>query len=185
MWIYGVPMDECDTSFPSGFNHAIPVTGAGVGPAYFGTDVLGGLVDGIDQYRCEMPNRGHVRSLGPAVLGAFLWLDDEELINALAEYPAGCIVVSKQQEKAEKRRENKQRTFERLRQFGEQKGLHTQAFPELSDLAPRENSQPLIVGPGTELPDVAIPMFRSIGFRRTSDQLVPILHTKMVLLGNL
>ena len=65
----------------------------------------------------------------------------------MAEYPAGCIVVSKQQEKAGKRRENKQRTFERPRRLGEQKGLRTQAFPELSDLAPRENSQPLVVGP--------------------------------------
>lgn len=93
--------------------------------------------------------------------------------------------MSKQWEKAEKRREKKQRTFERLRQLGAQKGLHARAFPELIEVAPRENGQPLVVGPGTELPDVAIPMFRSIGFRRTSDQLVPLLHTKLVLLGNL
>lgn len=178
-------MDEGAVSFSWQFNHAIPQTRQGVGPAYFGSDVLSGLVQGIDQYRRELPGKSLVRSLGPAVLGAFLWLDDDELINAVAQYSAGCVVVSKQQEKAGKRRENKQRTFERLRQLGEQKGLYSQAFPELSDLAPEENGRPLVVGPWTELPDVAIPMFRSIGFRRVGDQLVPILHTKLVLLGNL
>lgn len=85
MWIYGRPMNEGASSFPSQFNQAIPLTGQGVGPAYFGTDVLSGLVDGIDQYRRELPGKTHVRSLGPAVLGGFPWLDDDELINALAE----------------------------------------------------------------------------------------------------
>jgi len=118
-------MDEGAASFSGQFNHAISQTGQGVGPAYFGTDVLSGLVQGIDQYRRELPGKNLVRSLGPAVLGAFLWLDNDELINALAQYPAGCVVVSKQPEKAGKRRENKRRTFERLRQLGEQKGLYS------------------------------------------------------------
>jgi len=42
-----------------------------------------------------------------------------------------------------------------------------------------------VVGPSSELPEVAIPMFRSIGFQRAGYRLVPILHTKLVLLGNL
>lgn len=49
----------------------------------------------------------------------------------------------------------------------------------------RENGQAPVVGPGTHLPSPRVPTLRTIGYRKDGKDLVPILHTKMVLLGEL
>jgi hypothetical protein len=58
-------------------------------------------------------------------------------------------------------------------------------MPEIESLATREHGRPRVLGPFSEVPKLSVPTFRSIGFRRSSEHLVPILHTKMLLLGHL
>jgi hypothetical protein len=42
-----------------------------------------------------------------------------------------------------------------------------------------------VVGPFSPEPHLRLPALRTIGYRKTGDRLVPILHTKIVLLGEL
>ncbi|MGH3757149.1 hypothetical protein [Actinophytocola sp.] len=173
--------------FPVQFDHRfLRLLSDGTGAERFGLDVLGGLVDGLADYRSLHDQSPPARSLGPALLGGFMWLDDDELIEAIASYPAACVVVSKQPAATDLRRRRKQATFDRLRQICDSRsGFPTRACPELADLAHRTNGVPTVIGPYTELPDLTVPTFRSIGPRKTGQHLVPILHTKMVLVGHL
>ncbi len=54
----------------------------------FGTDVLGELIKGIDEYSSDVAGRrlGQARRDGPAMLGAFMWLDDPELLERIAGF---------------------------------------------------------------------------------------------------
>lgn len=173
-------------SFPPEFDHRFLGLAAGTDKAYFGLDVLRGLVGGIDEHRREHDARKPARSLGPAMLGAFLWLDDDELIRAIADYPAACVVVSKQETATGKRKERQLAIFNKLRAVCDNgNGFPAQACPELADLAPRGNGRPAVVGPYDAPFEIDVPAFRSIGPRRTGKYMVPILHTKMMLLGHL
>ncbi|MEU5633615.1 hypothetical protein ACH47C_31405 [Streptomyces rishiriensis] len=74
-------------SFSHRFN--VQAVAAEGGSAQFGTNVLAGLVDGIDTFRHELERRRRSRSLGPGMLGAFLWVDDAELLRRIAEFQSG------------------------------------------------------------------------------------------------
>jgi hypothetical protein len=63
---------------------------------YFGTDVLARLIAGIDDFRATAEREYRSRTLGPAVLGAFMWLDDPELIQRIADFPYASVVITKQ-----------------------------------------------------------------------------------------
>src|SRR5881227_3971477 len=96
--------------FPRDFNHELQRRMTdGSNQAYFGLNVLGGLVTGITDYRREHQRAKHSRTLGPALLGAFLWVDDSELIQSIADYSSMCVVVSKQPAASGKRRRDKRR----------------------------------------------------------------------------
>ncbi|MFJ7498041.1 hypothetical protein ACIQZB_44670 [Streptomyces sp. NPDC097727] len=84
-----------DPSFSKQFDVQAVLTG-GTRSALFGTNVLAGLVEGIDEFRRDLEQQRRSRSLGPAMLGAFLWVDDAELLQRIAEFPSACVVVSKQ-----------------------------------------------------------------------------------------
>jgi hypothetical protein len=51
---------------------------------YFGRDALAGLIAGIDDFRVQAEREPGFRALGPAMLGAFMWLDDPELMERIA-----------------------------------------------------------------------------------------------------
>ena len=59
-----------------------------------------------------------------------------------------------------------------------------QAFSALTGLAPKTNGKPMLVGPSTATHNITIPTIRTLGYRKT-DRMVPILHAKLALLGNL
>lgn len=144
--------------------------------AAMGLDVVSALVRGIVDYRRENEQDNQVRSLGPALLGAFPWMDDDHLIRAIADTPSACVVVGDQSAT----------TSEKLRQAcGRANGFPAQACPGLRDLAPSQNGRPLVVGPTTQVPEIVLPTFRSIGRTRSDHHQAPTLHTKMVLLGHL
>jgi hypothetical protein len=167
------------SSFSHHFN--VQAVAAEGGPAQFGTNVLAGLVDGIDEYRHELERQRRSRSLGPGMLGAFLWVDDTELLRRIAEYPSACVVVSKQPRSP--------RSLEKLRKVAdavkEASGFPARALPHLEGLRLHEDGAAPVVGPGSASPDIQLPALRSLGYRKAGEHLVPILHTKMLLLGEL
>jgi hypothetical protein len=67
-------------SFADQFDFAVTL-GDG-NPAFFGRNVLKGLTDGIDDFIRDPEGRWkRTRSLGPALLGSAMWIDDPELIE--------------------------------------------------------------------------------------------------------
>ncbi|MFY4722210.1 hypothetical protein [Streptomyces sp. LaBMicrA B280] len=149
--------------------------------AQFGTNVLAGLVGGIDTFRSELEQQRRSRSLGAGMLGAFLWVDDTELLRRIAEFPSACVVVSKQPRSP--------RSLEKLRKVADAvqgaAGFPTRALPDLEGLRLHEDGAAPVLGPGSASPDIRLSALRSLGYRRVGDHLVPILHTKMLLLGEL
>ncbi|MEU0074103.1 hypothetical protein ABZ027_31880 [Streptomyces sp. NPDC006332] len=149
---------------------------------HFGRNVLKGLVDGMDSFLEEKRRTPGFRSMGPVALGGFLWLDDPELAACLARFDHTCVVVSKQGRS--KRDLDK---LGKLQPFADgDNGMLARVFAELTDLDWREEGRAKVLGPGAPMPDVVIPPLRTIGFRRQPKKdMVPFLHTKMMLLGEL
>ncbi|MEU9662864.1 hypothetical protein [Streptomyces chartreusis] len=149
---------------------------------HFGRNVLKGLVDGMDGFLEEKRRTPGFRSMGPVALGGFLWLDDPELAACLARFAHICVVVSKQGRS--KRDLDK---LGKLQPFADgDNGMLARVFAELTDLDWREEGRAKVLGPGVPMPEVVIPPLRTIGFRRQPKKdMVPFLHTKMMLLGEL
>lgn len=149
--------------------------------AYFGRDVLRGLVDGIRlelEYQRANASRWH---WGTAVLGCAMWMDDSVLMQTLRGCSSVCMVVTKQA-----RTGQWEKKIEHLLRFAEEaQGLAQEAFPELAELARAQNGARLVVGPGTPAWHEGIPAIRELGFRRVGDRLVPIVHAKLALLGRM
>lgn len=145
--------------------------------AFFGRDVLRGLVEGIDDFvHVRQPRWRQFRSLGPALLGSAMWMDDPGLLSALETLRHVCIVVRKEQ--------RDHRVMPLLRDVADRMpGIPTRAFPELTELAPKVDGKPLVVGPYTEMGSV-IPSIRSFGFRARPPAMIPIVHAKLALLGH-
>jgi hypothetical protein len=128
--------------FPGGFDDAFQV-GPDVGNwAFFGRNVLHGLVDGIDDFITERQPRWHrYRSLGPTLLASSMWIDDEELTERIEKLAAACIVITKQGRK-------EQQKMEPLADLNRRTpGIPVRAFSELTELAPLEDGRPVLLGP--------------------------------------
>jgi hypothetical protein len=153
----------------------------GTHPVQFGTNVLAGLIEGIDRFRRDLEQQPRSRSLGPAMLGAFLWVDDAELLQRIAEFPSACVAVSKQP--------RSQYHTERLRKVAEAvedaAGFPAWAFSELEELRFHQGGKAPALGPGSSQERIRLPALRTLGYRKAGNHLVPILHTKMLLLGEL
>jgi hypothetical protein len=77
--------------FPSDFDNVFEVGAVAGNPAYFGLNVLQGLVDGIRDFtevRQERWRRRY-RSLGTALIASSMWIDDKELIDAIGAAGSG------------------------------------------------------------------------------------------------
>src|SRR6266487_2417459 len=84
--------------FPSGFKREFTFGDRACSKGYFGTDVLRGLIAGIDEFLDDPDQRWRqYRSLGPAMLGCVPWLDDPELLDRIITFPFACVVVTKQE----------------------------------------------------------------------------------------
>jgi hypothetical protein len=168
-------------SFSDAFDREIAVGPEEGNHAFFGRNVLRGLIDGMDDFiHVRQPRWEQFRSLGPALLGSAMWIDDPELIDKLGELSGASIVVTKQGREPYRRK--------RLAPLhdlnGRTPGLPIQAFAALSGLAPKVNGEPIIVGPYDRMYDGRVPTIRTLGYRRLGD-FPPIMHAKLVLLGHL
>ena len=105
--------------------------------AYFGRNVLRGLVDGIDDFISEREARWRRFRGSPALLGSAPWIDDEELLAKLG-HVAACIVMTKQT------RDRRQRPkLARLHETNAQtSGMPLQALVRLGGMAPKEEGKP-------------------------------------------
>jgi hypothetical protein len=82
--------------FSGEFDDTFPVGEPG-NSAFFGRDVLHGLIGGIDDFiQLRQERWTRYRPLGPALLGSAMWIDDRQLIDKIGELYAACIVVNKQ-----------------------------------------------------------------------------------------
>ncbi|APS17505.1 hypothetical protein TK78_34155 [Streptomyces sp. Tue 6075] len=169
-----------DPSFSKQFDVQAALQG-GKRPVQFGTNVLAGLIEGIDEFRRDLEQQRRSRSLGPAMLGAFLWVDDAELLRRIADFPSACVVVSKQP--------RGKYHAERLRKVADAvkdaAGLPAWALSELEELRFHQGGKAPLLGPGSPQEYIRLPALRTLGYRKAGDHLVPILHTKMMLLGEL
>lgn len=161
--------------FPAEFDDEIAVGPQEGNSAFFGRDVLRGLIEGIDDFvHVRQPRWRQFRSLGPALLGCAMWMDDPQLLSALETLQHVCIVVRK--EKRDHRR------IPLLRDAAARApGIPTRAFPGLIDLAPKIDGKPMVVGSYTEMGAV-IPSIRSMGFRALG--FTPVVHAKLAILGH-
>lgn len=173
--------DEDAFEFSDAFDSEREI-GAPGNKAFFGRDVLRGLVSGIDDYirgREERWRRRGSRSMGPGLVGTAMWIDDEALIDKLMELSGACVVVTKQ---ARTRRDLEK--LERLAAVNDQTpGLRIEAFPDLMEIALKVDGKPRLVGPHERMAGDVIPTIRTLGFRRKGNPLVPIMHAKLAILG--
>lgn len=168
--------------FPREFDEEFPVGPEAGNAAFFGSDVLSGLVNGVDAFiQGRQPRwRRTFRSLGPALLGSAMWIDDEDLIAKLGELSGASVIVSKQP-----RKQRDPAKLGRLAALNDRTpGMPTRAFSELTDLAPKTEGKPTLVGPNSPMWDGFVPTIRTLGFRKGHLQ-VPIIHAKLALLGHL
>jgi hypothetical protein len=153
--------------------------------AFFGQDVLQGLVDGIGDFVHERQSRWERRTYrvgAPVLLGCSPWVSDEKLLALIEKLPGACIVISKQPRTA-----GGQAAVERLRQLNERtSGIELRALSGLGDMAPKVGGQPRVIGPYDTIhdEDESLSTFRAFGWRKTGRERPPIAHAKLALLGN-
>lgn len=170
-------------AFPGDFDEVFDVGGVAGSQAFFGLNVLSGLVAGINDFTsiAEERWRPGVRSIGPALLASAIWIDDEEVIDAIGGLVAASVIVNKQG-----RRPTDLRKLEPLLKLNQRTpGMPIRAFSQLSGLAPMVGGQPALIGPNDRPDSAAVPTIRTVGWRRGSGRIVPIVHAKLTLLGHL
>ena len=181
---YAPIMSEADNpapAFPDDFDVEFPV-GTDGNKAYFGRNVLRGLVDGIDDFiELRQPRWRQPRAVGPAMLASAMWIDDPELIDKLDELSGASVVVTKQVRSP--------RQVERMQVLQDlndrSPGLPVRAFADLIGLGPTFDGKPTVLGPNDNLDALVVPTVRTCGYRKRGNDLVPIMHAKLALLGHL
>jgi hypothetical protein len=151
--------------FPKEFEDAFAVGPEPGNNAFFGLNVLQGLVDGIEDFINERQPRWRpaVRLLGPALLGSSVWIEDGGLIDKISHLHAASIVVKKQS-----RKPSGVAKLARLTALNKQTpGMPIQAFSALSGLAPKIDGKAVTVDPHDAYPhEVSIPTIRTFGLRQ-------------------
>jgi hypothetical protein len=154
--------------------------------AFFGQNVLQGLIDGIEDFAHERQprlRRDSYRIGAPALLACSPWINDPALLTAIKTLPA-CVVISKLP-----RTSGDEVTFGKLRRLNERTpAIPIRALAGLHDMAPKEsNGKPPVIGPYEPIidRDFSLSTFRTIGYRKTGAKGPPIAHAKLALLGNI
>jgi hypothetical protein len=85
-------------AFPAYFDRVVALSSEPGNQAFFGRDVLRGLVEGFEDFRLRRQERWWrpgSRTIGPAVLACSPWVGDEELLHAVGNLKAACVVMTK------------------------------------------------------------------------------------------
>ena len=125
----------------------------------FGSNVLDELIAGIDEYQAAVNARPSYHSLGPAMLGAFAWLDDNRLLQRIVGYACACVVFTKQPQPFPP---GKLSRLQKVLDRGH--GFPAAALKGLETLMPLDDlGQPQIVGPYTPTPQHMFTPLRTLG----------------------
>jgi hypothetical protein len=84
--------------FSGDLDYDLPVGSEPGNRAFFGRDVLQGLIDGIDDFVKERQPRWERRThrIGaPVLLGCSPWVNDDKLLAGIESMPGACVVISK------------------------------------------------------------------------------------------
>lgn len=173
-----------DNSFFADLSFKLELSAEPGNRAFFGQDVLQGLIDGIEDFVNERQRRWErstYRIGSPAMLGCSPWVSDRALLETIERLPA-CVVISKAPRTADEHR-----TFNRLRQANERaSGIELRSLSDLGDMSPKVAGAPRVIGPYDSLDDgFVLSTFRTIGYRKTGATLPPLAHAKLALLGNI
>lgn len=174
--------DKRTPSFPGDFDAEFAIGPEEGNQAYFGHNVLRGLVDGIDDFiQLRQPRWRQARAVGPAMLASAMWIDDPELIDKLGELSGASVVVTKQS-----RAPKQLQRMQALHDLNDRSpGLPVRAFADLIGLGPTFEGKPTVVGPHDSMERLVVPTVRTLGYRKRGNDLVPIMHAKLALLGHL
>jgi hypothetical protein len=174
--------EERKPSLPEEFDAEFAVGPGDANNAYFGHDVLRGLIDGIDDcIELRQPRWRQARAMGPALLASAMWIDDPELIDKLGKLAGASVVVTKQS-----RAPTQLQKMQALRDLNDRSpGLPVRAFADLIGLGPTFDGKPTVVGPHDRMEHLVVPTVRTLGYRKQGNDLVPIMHAKLALLGHL
>ena len=174
--------DKQKPSFPAEFDAECAIGPADGNKAYFGHNVLRGLVDGIDDFiELRQPRWRQSRAIGPALLASAMWIDDPELIDKLEKLSGASVIVTKQS-----RAPRQLAKMQALHDLNDRSpGLPVRAFADLIGLGPTFDGKPTVVGPHDSMDHLVVPTVRTLGYRKRGKDLVPIMHAKLVLLGHL
>ncbi len=154
--------------------------------AWFGRNVLDGLIEGIDDFVHQRQPRWERRTYrvgAPVLLGCSPWANDDKLLAAIEALPGACILVSKH-----RRTPGGDAGSGRLREINERTpGIELRALTGLGDMAPKIGGEPRIIGPYDRVHEegASLATFRTIGFRKTGRDSPPIAHAKVALLGHI
>lgn len=143
--------------------------------------MLDELIAGIDELQEAVTAHPAYHSLGAAMLGAFAWLDDNRLLERIASYPYACVTFTKQP------RPFPPHKLTRLQEvLNRGRGFSAAALRGLETLTPLDDlGQPQMVGPHSPTPNYMFRPLRTLAYRRVGGKLVPLLHAKLMLLGEL
>jgi hypothetical protein len=174
--------DKSTQSFPEDFDAEFAVGPEDGNNAYFGHNVLRGLIDGIDDFiQLRQPRWRPARGVGPAMLASAMWIDDPELIDKLGALSGASVVVTKQS-----RAPTQLQRMQALQDLNDRSpGLPVRAFADLIGLGPTFDGKPTVVGPHDSMYHLVVPTVRTLGYRKRGNNLVPIMHAKLALLGHL
>jgi hypothetical protein len=174
---------DTQSGFPTDFDDVFEVAGVAGNQALLGLDVLRGVVDGIRDFSATRQERWRpgLRSLGPALIASAMWIDDEDFVESIGHLAGASVIVTKQG-----RRPTDLRKLEPLVRLNQRTpGMPIRAFSALSGLAPTVGGQPALIGPTDRPEDTVVPTIRTLGWRKTKSNFVPIVHAKLALLGHM
>lgn len=168
-----------EPEFPDDFDRLLSDESGDV--AYFGRDVLRGLVDGI-RLELEHQRANASRWHGERLFWALQcgWMIPCSCRRSVDARPCAWSSRSKCAHGSGRRRSN---TCDGSRR--KLRASLRRHSPELAELARAQGGAPLVVGTGTPAWHEGIPPIRELGFGRVGDRLVPIVHAKLALLGQM
>lgn len=137
--------------------------------AWFGGKVVDGLCEILDRH---LSAERLSREAQPVAIGCVPWLTSDEVMDKLLRLGACCIVLDKGA-----------RLPTRL--VTHDRPFPSSVLPRLEMTMPAVDGNATVLGPYSPIPEHALGPVRVLGWRQDKDRIKPLLHAKMLVLGDL